>query len=57
VNRCRYRRQNVDHRRIIDSILAIVIHRIIDHVPAIDQGIVDPISEDTERSHILHEGK
>ncbi|CAI2197286.1 19737_t:CDS:2, partial [Funneliformis geosporum] len=34
-----------------------IIHRIVDHVPTIIQGIVNPIPEDIEGSHILHEGE
>ncbi|CAI2197496.1 19795_t:CDS:1, partial [Funneliformis geosporum] len=41
--------------RIIDLILAIIIHRIIDHIPAIIQGIIDPIPKDTKGGYILYE--
>ncbi|CAI2197521.1 13021_t:CDS:2, partial [Funneliformis geosporum] len=42
---------------IIDPILTVVVHGIIDHVLAVIQGIKDPVLEDTEGSHILHEGE
>ncbi|CAI2185829.1 17314_t:CDS:1, partial [Funneliformis geosporum] len=41
----------------IDPIFTVIIHGIIDHVPAIIQEIEDPIPEDTEEGHILHEGE
>ncbi|CAI2197724.1 797_t:CDS:1, partial [Funneliformis geosporum] len=40
---------------IIDPILVIIVHKIIDHISTIIQGIIDPISEDTKGDHILHE--
>ncbi|CAI2198813.1 18646_t:CDS:1, partial [Funneliformis geosporum] len=43
--------------RIIDPILTVIVHRIIDHIFTAIQRIIAPVSKDTEGGHILHEGE